>query len=131
MTILERFPGILDECRDRHRADASWNWSDCLHVVPEILIVCISATDPIDKSRTYINHNRLLCYHISCEEPRRSSCYDDDIGFFCDFFEVLRSRVAARDRGSGIGQHECHRLAHDIGSADHDHIHPSYIDLVV
>jgi hypothetical protein len=60
LLALIRLPCVLDQCRDGHRSDASWNGRYGLHIAPQVLIVSVSSSDSIDKSRTNINNDRFF-----------------------------------------------------------------------
>ena len=80
--------------------------------------ISISERMTIHKRTSNIDDNCTRFYHISCDEPNSSCCYNEYISTSRDEREVSGLRITARNGCSRIHSNEVHRFSNNIGSTD-------------
>ena len=86
-----------------------------------------SAVRAVDAVDADVDHRGTGPDPVAADHLRPADRRDQDVGAAAFLRQVAGARVRERDRAVGAEQQRCHRLADDVGAADHDDPSPGEV----
>src|SRR5262245_35361602 len=139
---LRRFERVLEEHRDRERANATrygrertgdgldtgMDVAEHERATPLEGLPALRAgreealhdSRVVDAGRAYVDHRCPRLHEVRRNKRGSTERGDQDVSLPSNTWEIVRSRVAHGNRGMPMQQQQCHRFANDVAATDDD-----------